>query len=57
MELPGHQDTDHREEPQSNAAHLRIAQSSSPPPVRELTAGDMDEQRRLVRASLLGVAA
>ena len=50
MELPDLENTDRSEETQPDAAQIK---RSSMPMVRELTPRDLDEQRRLVRASLL----
>jgi hypothetical protein len=54
MEPPDLHNTDGVEETQPDAAQV---QRWSGPMVRELTPRDLDEQRRLVRASLLATRA
>jgi hypothetical protein len=57
MELRDRKDADRAEESAPDAAPASSSQRWSMPMARELTARDLDEQRRLVRASLLATAA
>ena len=56
MHFPARDNANDSDRPQSNAAQPVTAERYSVPMLRELTARDMDEQRRLVRASLLASA-